>query len=61
MTIALSHEGGFFAMYWEKSVLALVTLCVVSLAPSVAPAQEQPRFSIMGVVIRQDVSYCVDR
>ena len=43
-------------MYWEKSVLVLVTLCVASLAPSVAPAQEQPRFSVMGVVIRQDVS-----
>ncbi len=42
-------------MHWAKSVLVLATLCAVWL-PGGATAQDQPRFSVMGVVIRPGVS-----
>jgi hypothetical protein len=42
-------------MYSAKSILLLATLCAVWFAPGGAAAQDQPRFSVMGVVIRQDV------
>jgi hypothetical protein len=42
-------------MYSAKRILLLATLCAVWFAPGAAAAQDQPRFSVMGVVIRQDV------
>lgn len=43
-------------MYLAKNILVLATLCAAWLSPGAAAAQDQPRFSVMGVVIRQDVS-----
>ncbi len=40
----------------KKNILRLIAVCPVWLIASGAYAQEQPRFSVMGVVIRQDVS-----
>ena len=42
-------------MYSAKNILLLATLCAVWLSPGAAAAQDQPRFSVMGVVIRQEV------
>jgi hypothetical protein len=53
MTIMLSYKGGSFAMHWAKSVLVMAIPCAVwVVSPGVAAAQDQPRFSVMGVVIK---------
>jgi hypothetical protein len=43
-------------MSWVNGVLVLVALGSVWLVPGAAAAQDQPRFSVMGVVIRPGVS-----
>src|SRR5262245_7753141 len=49
-------EGGSFPMNRAKNFLLVAAIVAVSLLANGAYAQDQPRFSVMGVVIKQDLS-----